>query len=902
MGVVYLARDPRLNRSVAIKVLPDALAQNPESLARFEREAKLLAALNHPNIASIYGTEEAGGHRLLVLEYVPGETLASRIARGPLPLDEALDVCRQIALAIEAAHEGGIIHRDLKPGNVKVTPDGQVKVLDFGLAKGGAAASGAELAQSPTLTYSPTGIGVILGTAGYMSPEQARGKLLDRRTDIWSFGCVLFECLAGRQIFEGETVSDTIARILEREPEWAALPAQTPPKIRELLRRCLEKDVRKRQRDIGDARIELEEALAARSSTSRIAVSDMPSAKPRARWPVWLAAAALLLAIGAAGGVAVWKAIGASASTVTGPVRLSVTIPSSIRATYVGFTATGSNLLMFGFPKQPDGTEGRRAQVYFRPFDHYEFKPIPGTDGATSYWRSPEGRWLAIRALVSEQSSQARLLKVPLDGSSPPVALGDWEDDWEDLVWLENDDLLILAETGASVFRLPSGGGARKPPVKIDTGQATGIASLQTGLPGDRGVFLRMESWGPRGYQQDLWMLDPDSGKASRIIENASSPIYVRSGHVVFSRNTALMAVPFDLQKQALAGDVVALTDGLRANTWANAEFEISESGHLTYAPGGLLGADRQLIAVDPSGVVTPFNTDKRPFESALRASRDGKRVAVVVPNAKGTYETWVGEANRPGLTRALTLPNADCSEPVWSPDGQLLAYSRFARDKDDGVYLQRVGSGEPARLILALSSRQEFVSPTSWLPDGSGIVVTKFNDGKPDLVLVPLSSSGEPGRVKGIRSSPAAECCGRVSPDGQLIAFESDESGRHEVQVAAFGAGGTIGPPLVITSGGGNDPVWSADSRRVFYRRNPDKLMAVAIDTKPALRAEAPVLVHDFRKLRVDPSLWDVLPDGRVLAVQRGEGEDDLTSFNIVLNWFDEMRGRVSRSSGRGR
>src|SRR5579871_5245498 len=376
MGVVYLGRDPKLDRPVAIKVLPDAFALNPDNLARFEREAKLLASVNHPNIAGIYGVEDVKNQKLLVLEYVPGDTLAARLAQGPLPVAEALDVCRQIAAALEAAHDAGIIHRDLKPANVRVTPDGTVKVLDFGLAKGmGPDSASGELANSPTLTHSPTAVGVILGTVGYMSPEQARGKIVDRRTDVWAFGCVLYECLTGRQVFEGETVSDTIARILERDPNLDALPRATPVRVRDLLRRCLEKDPKKRQRDIGDVRLELEDVLASRSSSSNMAVAAPPMRQSRVRGVI---ASVLLVAAGAIAGITVWTLSMSHADPgLSKPMRLAISIPPSIHALGLDITPDGRRFAVIGVRRQADGTDEPRGEIFVRSIDAADSRRWP---------------------------------------------------------------------------------------------------------------------------------------------------------------------------------------------------------------------------------------------------------------------------------------------------------------------------------------------------------------------------------------------------------------------------------------------------------------------------------------------------------------------------------------------
>jgi serine/threonine-protein kinase len=903
MGVVYLARDPRLNRSVAIKVLPAELARHPDHLARFEREARHLASLNHPNIAAIYGVEDVEipgpsdaqpeRQRLLVLEYVPGQTLAERLKFGALPVDEALDICRQIAQALEAAHDNGVVHRDLKPGNVAITPDGQVKVLDFGLAKGtSASTSDVDLALSPTFTYTPTAAGVILGTAGYMSPEQARGKPVDRRTDIWAFGCVLFECLTGRQFFQGETISDTIARILERDPDWSLLPPDTPLKIRELLRRCLEKDVKKRQRDMGDVRIELEEVIASRSSVASPAHAtpiSAPASQQRRR-AVLIGAVAVLAAL--AGGGWWWTSgSGATADALAGPMRLAVGFPSSIRVTGAGITPDGGTILIVGFGRNSDGTEERRPRAYTRRLDSYDVKPIPGTDDVGNVVSSPDGRWVAFISRISEQTAQRRVSKVQVDGSAPPVVLADWNDDWNtSFVWLEDGDLLIptRAADEASFLRLPTGGGPAKPTMKIDTGSTAVFPGFVTALPGGKAVFAQFESWGPRGYQQDLWLLDVETGKANLLFENAGNPAYVPTGHVVFSRSDTLHAAPFDLRTMT-KGDVMALTGGIRApSSWAPADFSVSRNGVLVYAPGQRLGLDRRLVVVDGAGTVTPFVADRRAYETPPEISHDGRRAAAVVANERGTYEIWIAERDR-STSRAITFPNADAASPVWSPDGQYLAYARQALSSDDGVYIERIDGSGPPKLLVKNDSQQVFVYPSSWGPDGTGMLVMRYEAGKGRLLLVPLAA-GEPGTPRPLRTTRFSEDHGAFSPDGKLVGFVADDSGRMELYVAPY-RNGALGTAIPVSRDLCGGVEWSADSRRLYFCDLSEKLVFVTVQLEP-LSVSAPAVVHDMRKLRLVN--WDLLPDGSVLGLQKGDGEDDITTVNVVLNWFDELRARM--------
>jgi Tol biopolymer transport system component len=904
MGEVYRARDTKLHRDVAIKVLPDLFAMDADRLLRFTREAQALASLNHPNIAAIYGIEG----NAIVMELVEGRDLSALIGdTHALNQRDALVMARQIAEALEAAHEAGIVHRDLKPANIKVRDDGTVKVLDFGLAKAAdpSGTSSGSGANSPTLTAHASHMGLIIGTAAYMAPEQAKGRPVDKRADIWAFGVILFELLSGQRGYLAEDVSDTLAAVLTRDVNFSALPAGTPPRAITLMRDCLMRDPRQRLRDIGDARRVIGQLLGETPDTSSGQAVAAAPVTARTSRTVLLAAA--LVVVSAVGAVSLWSTFGpgarGAAGTMTGPIRLSVSIPPGIHVIRGGISKDGTTLIFGGNPRRPDGTDEPMGRIYTRRLDAYEFKSIPGTEGIQGGAPSPDGRWMAFIATVSEQSTQRRLAKVPIDGSSPPVVLSDWDDDWNtSIAWLEDGDLLVASNFGTKFFRLPTNGAAPKPPMAVDTGSTSGIRAFGRGLPGDRGVFFSMESWGSRGYQLDQWLLDPKTGKARRLFENAGNAAYVPSGHIVFSRNATLMAAPFDLQKLEVTGEVTALPGSVRTLvSWAHGNFTLSEDGTLVSAPGGRLGTDRTLVTVDASGHVTNFAADARSYESTPRVSPDGQSVAVVISNTKGTYETWVAEAGRSGLRRVLALPNADCGLPVWAPDSQWLAYQRTARDKDDGVYRQRADGNGPPQAILTEPLPEIGVWSTSFAPDGSGTIVSKNVGGKADMLFVPISPSGSASTPRVLRATPANESDGRFSADGKLVAFSSDESGRDEVYVASYGADGTLGPPTMVSSGGGVQPAWANGGRRLFYYNDPNRVMSVDISVTGRLTASAPAEAYDLKKLRVNPNEWDVMPDGRLFAIQKGEGEGDLTDFNVVLNWTDELRARMgTRVAGR--
>ena len=910
MGVVYLGRDRRLNRQVAIKVLAHHLANDPEHLARFRREATLLASVNHPNIAAVYGVEEAdaeAGERtqqLLVLEYVPGETLASHIARGPLPLTETLDVCRQIAAGLEAAHERGVIHRDLKPGNVKITPEGQVKVLDFGLARGDVMSGASIDGMSPTLTYSPTGLGVILGTAGYMSPEQARGKPVDRRTDVWALGCVIYECLTGRRAFDGETVSDTIANILTREPDWSALPADTPPRLVELLKRCLERDPRKRRRDIGDVGVQLEEIAAGPLRSDGVA-----SPESAGRWRTSVVAPVVALVAGGVIGAAAWAALAPPADGGDQRVvRLSLELPDGLTMPLGGetsplaITPDGAHVLFRARPRAAPGTDLAEAEdrIYKRALDAFETTALPGTEFAAAFTISPDSRWVAAVTYVSEQVTDMQIVKVPLDGSSPPVRLAGWDRGWDDsIVWLADGDLMALHETAGTLHRLPSGGGAWREAGRIDTGGVTGYPQLARTIVDADGVMMSLVTWSSGDYQQGQWLLDPASGRATKLVDSGGRAVVAPTGDLVFSRGDTLLASAFDRVGPRLTGDVRALATGLRtAAGWSPGEFSLSSTGTLVYVPGELAGRDRRLVLVDEGGAVEPYVDEPRAFDEIPTISADGRRAAAVIANRAGTYEIWTTDRERPGVTPAASFGGPDAVEPALSANGEWLAFTRNARDADDGVYLHRIGTSDPPRRILALTDPQQYPFPTGFLPDGSGVIVTMATgQGRTaDIVLVPLGPDGTAGDAQPIRASPSSEWSGVISRDGRLFAFISDESGRPEVYVATWNGGGRLGPVLKVSTGLAERAVWGAGGR-LFFSESPARLMSVRVSLDPQLTARQPVFVHDLDALDVvNDDYWQIMPDDRLFVMQRGESERDVTELRVVVNWIEELRASGGR------
>ena len=845
MGAVYRARDTTLGRDVALKLLPEFVAGDGEKIARLEREARLLASLSHPNVATLHGLEESNGLKYLVMELVPGETLAERISRGPLRIEECLGIFRQIAEGLEAAHEKGIVHRDLKPANVIVSSGGRVKVLDFGLAKAAAEeAPSTDLSKSPTLTREGTEQGVILGTASYMSPEQARGKSLDRRTDIWSFGCVFYEALTGRKAFSGETVSDILAAILEKEPDWTALPASTPVKVRELLRWCLQKDPHRRLRDIGDARIEIDEP------------SESPVTVPRRGYLPWVVAALLL-------GIAVWGFLRPETEPERRVSRFTVNLPPGQALTWandpaVALSPDGRRLVYVG-------GSGNEQRLYLRSLDQLEATPISGTEGARSGFFSPDGEWVGF------YTGAGKLKKLRLDGGLP-ITLCDAPNSGG-ASWGPRDTILFSPDVASGLSRVSASGGSSSVVTTPDASQGESAHQLPEILPdGKTALFTILRGTGiPR-----IGLLSLETGKYRVLLEGGSFARYVPTGHLAYVSEGVLLAVPFDLERLETTGEPVPILE----EVWTHPEtgaahFALSPDGTLAYVPQ--VGVTRALVSVDRAGAVRPSLGDGRPYHWP-RLSPDGRKLAVAIEG-----DLWVYDLVRDALSRVTFGPDED-DFPLWTPDGSRLTYGR---GDPSNIFWQPVdGSSEAERLTTS----EWMQRPSSWSPDGKTLVYGQsVPDGTFDNIWL-LKLDGEP-RTSQFTQTPFAEVGGVLSSDGRFLAYCSNESGTFEVYVRPFpGPGGK----WQISNEGGCQPVWARSGREIFYR-NDRKMMAVSVDLDPAFRlGKSRVLFEgDFQRRDAGFARYDVTPDDQhfvmVLDVESGP-----TQIHVVQNWFEELKARV--------
>ena len=870
MGEVYRGRDTKLNRSVALKVLPERFAIDPDRTARFTREAQLLAALNHPNIAAIYGFEEASGAQALVLELVEGPTLADRVARGPLPVPEALTIARQIADALNAAHEKGIVHRDLKPANIKVARDGVVKVLDFGLAKVWEGASQSDLATSPMLTA--TAQGMVLGTPAYMSPEQARAQPLDQRTDIWAFGCVLYEMLTGRAPFAGDTISDTLAAIIDREPDWLALPASVPAAVRTLIRRCLEKDGRTRIADISVAQFVLGDLAEATPVT---ATGSSAAITPRA--PLWRRTAMLSGAwlVGAAmTGTAVWFAMRPIA-----PPRVSrlVITPPSTAALSPG--TVGHDLAF-----TPDGTRvvyvgANNTALFVRALDRLDATPLTGLGAPYGVFVSPDGQWIGFFDGVTA------LKKVAITGG-PAVTLGRPDGTAIGASW-GTDGSIIYATINRTtgLQRIAVSGG--EPTVLTRPNRAAGEDDhlWPEILPGGQAVLFTITATTGGPDQAQIAVLDLRTGKHTVLIRGGNDARYVSSGHLVYAAAGKLTAVAFDLARLAVVGAPVTiqpevLTDG---------EVAVASDGTLAYFSRGVSANRRSLVWVDRQGRETPI-PDAPPRNYAFpRLSPDGTRLALYIPDQE--IDIWLWDLVRARLTRATFDPAVDVF-PVWRHDRQIIfsssragAVNLFAQAAD--------GSGDVARLTTS-PNIQHANSVTS---DGTRLVFTETAPTtSQDLMQLRLDGTST---VTPLVQTLSNERNGEVSPDGRWLAYEADDSGRFNVYVRPYPD--VSGGYWQVSMDGGTRPLWARNSQELFYLGPTGALMRVGVAPGQTWAATAPAKLFEGRygaSANQSGRTFDIAPDGkRFLMIKPGGNVDQAagpTSIVVVQNWREELKRLV--------
>jgi len=854
MGEVYRATDTKLKREVAIKVLPEAFTQDAERLARFEREAQVLAQLHHPHIASIFGLEESNGVRALVMELVEGPTLADRLKDGPLRLDEALAIARQIAEALEEAHEKGIVHRDLKPQNVKAPVDGKVKVLDFGLAKAmdsAVTASGSDPSRSPTIMNSPTltsvqgtQLGMILGTAAYMAPEQARGGSIDRRADIWAFGVVLYEMLTGHSLFGADTVSDTLAGVLKTEIKFDKLPASTPRPVRELLRRCLERNPKSRLRDIGDARLALEEfAEGGEEPTAVSAPLRRSTAMRVVPWAV--AAIAVVVAL----------AIGVRPTTVPPPAAQPLSVfgilvpqehflPKSDQP-ILDLSADGRTLLFMAEGKE-------RPRIFRRTRDRLEPTAIAGTEGAEEPRLSPDGRWIAFFA-------DGELRKIPADGGTS-VALADARAP-RGVAWAPDGSIVYSPRYNSGLWRIPSTGGTPVEVTKLDPAREERSHRWPQVLPDGRTVVFTVgDRSSPGDY--DSARIDAarlDTGERKTLLTGARMARYSAAGYLVYQHLATLMAVRFDPVKLESIGPPFVIQERVAGETSSGAGFfAVSDTGSVALAPQGSIPSERVLVLVDRQGHETELPAPPADF-NLPRFSPDGKTIAVAIGSGASADDDIFLVTPTDGRVQRLTFGQGH-GHPLWSRDGRWITYTK-GRSGEIGI-ASKAADGSGGEVLIKAQPTIGFGD--AWLPDGKGLLVTDASD---SIDIKILETGGQ--SITPLFASPtAAEYAPTFSPDGRFIAYTSTESGTDEVFVETFPTGGGR---WQVTTGGGMDPAWSRNGRELYFL-DGDSVMAVDVDLGGVFRSGAPhELFSGPYDLRTPPVRnYDVGKDGRLVLIKR--------------------------------
>jgi serine/threonine protein kinase len=857
MGEVYCARDGKLGREVALKILPEAFSDDRERMARFEREARLLAHLNHPNVAALHGLEEVNGARFLVMELVDGVTLAARILEGPIPVEEALPLFKQVAEALEAAHEKGIIHRDLKPSNMKITSEGKAKLLDFGLAKPlGGEFHGSVPTESPTVTREGTASGVILGTAAYMSPEQARGKSLDKRTDMWSFGCCLYEALAGKAVFLGETVSDTLARILEREPDWSALPSNTPAGVRRLLRRCLEKNPQHRIRDAADAILDLEEA------SGDATIPEARKSGPRREVVAWSALALTLVAAG----VATWR------SNVSPPDSREVT----------RFAIDSVHGVQTEIALSPDGRklayaterEGIR-HLYLREMSSSQSVRMAGTEGASHPFFSPDGEWVGfIAGNVLKKASLQGGAPVSVT-SAPGVGNGRGVPAW-------SPDGTIFFASQQIIYRISAAGGESGPVSTPDASKGERTHRWPSLLPGGKALLYTIGNSKIDSFDDaSIAVLSLESGERKILIEGGSFPRFAASGHLLFVRAGEILAVPFDPKRLEVAGTPISVQQGTLTNfSSGEGTFAASENGTLAYLTGGSFGLPTRPAWVDRKGRTSPLPVGAH--TERVRISPDGRLVALDIDGANANI--WIYDLERGTLSR-LTYEWTN-THPLWTPDGARVVYHSPRSERGDILFWRGVeGVGGEEQLYRS----DQTLTPGSFLPDGSALAFRQSHPATGSDIWI-LSIEGD-RTARPLLASSFNESTPEFSPDGKWLAYVSDETGRLEVYVQPYPSLDRRWP---ISTQGGDEPIWSRSGDELFYHNFEGGLMAVDIRRTPEFRPSSPRLLFEGLFHRGEGKSYDVAPDGKRFLMIPFDEPPPPARIEIALNWYEELERLV--------
>jgi serine/threonine protein kinase len=869
MGEVYLARDTKLKREVAIKVLPDEFSRDTDRVSRFQREAEVLASLNHPNIAQIYGLEESSGTRCIVMELVDGETLQERLQRGPIPIDEVLPLAKQLAEALEAAHEKGIIHRDLKPANIKYSSDGQIKVLDFGLAKAFQEQQTISLSHSPTL-ISASMPGVILGTAAYMSPEQAKGRPTERTSDVWAFGCVLYEMLTGQAAFAGETIGEVLAAVLTMEPDWKRLPAATPVSIRRLLRRCLQKERRDRLQHIGDARIEISEARSA---------SDLDG-EPRRNVSgsrQWLPALIATVLIGA---VIIWMV---ASRTVPAPaeVRFELTTSLTPDPVSIAISQDGQQLVFVA-------TSNSRPQLWLHSLNSTASRPLAGTDGATYPFWSPDGRSIGF-------FNDGKLKVIDIDGglvrelARAPNPIGG--------AWNSDGTILFTPNYSGPIFRIPAVGGDAAAVTRVEGQQSS--HRFPSVLPDGR-HFLYYVAGGAEA--RGVYVGQVDDAASKRVLDADAAAVYAPPGYLLFVRQGKLIAQKFDPAKLALSGNPFPVAEQLLPAVGMDSSVGLSASaaGPIVYRGGQTGGLQRQFVWLDRSGKETGkvgAPDASNPQDASL--SSDGRRIAVT-RTVNGNTDIWMLDVTRGALSQPsrITFDNATEVAPIWSHDGRSIVFSSNRKGVFD-IYQKSLTGAGSEDLVLATPQNKGI---SDWSLDGRFVLYR--SPGKEtgfDVWAVPMSEpnaspegrshQGMAGERKPVPvvQTKFEERDGQFSPDGKWIAYQTNESGRVEIWVQSFPG---PGPRLQVSNNGGAQARWRPDGKELFYIALDGQLMSVPIrfTDSQTVEADTPVALfatHVGGALQGPvPQYYMVSPDGKQFLMNTIVTEAGNSPITVILNW----------------